>query len=534
MTGVTWFLTTVLLPLQVPAPTSAQDLYKELRSAHSGLLSREKTELEALGKRLAAQPDNPGFAVVTSLIASQTPGDGPTHFRPLPELVPPRAGGPRYPWQTELDTIREKTANELLALAKRAADGKPPHLALASQYVREAVDRAPDHREARRLIGYVPYQGGWARPFAVSKLASNQVRHPVFGWVDADWVPQLDQGKLPALRARGSNKVRWLPTAEADQLRAGWNPPWHIFTEHFEIQTSVSLAETISFGRRLEAFHDLFIALMADVIGPNLPLARRFKDPKLSGDPTTKRHLVYFFGSKEDYIAYFRNRPDGPDLEKSLGYYEPPKSGSGGRGIAYFFRDPDGQLPVTATLYHEVSHQLLFENAGPNAYMKNVGNYWVFEGLGTYFETVQELPDGSLEVGGLVGRRMEEAIKAIVFRAGHVPLGYFIQFDQARFNREPEVYLHYQEAMALATFLMQWHDGEYREPFLAYVRDAYRGTIKRNTGRPLQDRLGVPYSTLEGQFLAYLKTSVDLTRTEPEARGTEKTMIRSVPVKNPD
>ncbi len=102
-----------------------------------------------------------------------------------------------------------------------------------------------------------------------------------------------------------------------------------------------------------------------------------------------------------------------PTSSESLGYYEPPKSGQK-RAPAYFFRDPEGQLPVEANLYHEVSHQLLFETAGPNAYTKNAGNYWVFEGLGTYFETVSPQDDGSLEVGGLVGRRIEAALNSLV------------------------------------------------------------------------------------------------------------------------
>ena len=51
---------------------------------------------------------------------------------------------------------------------------------------------------------------------------------------------------------------------------------------------------------------------------------------------------------------------------------------------------------------------------------------------------------------------------------------------------------------------MQWHQGTYREDFLDYVRDAYRGRIKR-AGRKLEDRLGQPYATLESQFLAFLR-----------------------------
>ena len=100
----------------------------------------------------------------------------------------------------------------------------------------------------------------------------------------------------------------------------------------------------------------------------------------------------------------------------SLGFYDPPKSARSGRAPAYFYYYAKGQLPVEANLYHEVSHQLLFETAGRNAYTSNFGNYWVFEGLGTYFETVEPQPDGSLEVGGLVGPRVEVAIQSLVDR----------------------------------------------------------------------------------------------------------------------
>ena len=59
--------------------------------------------------------------------------------------------------------------------------------------------------------------------------------------------------------------------------------------------------------------------------------------------------------------------------------------------------------------------------------------------------------------------------------------------------------------MALTVFLMQWHHGIYRDAFLDYVRDAYRGRIKRGAGRSLQDRLGEKYATLDSQFLTFLK-----------------------------
>ena len=71
-------------------------------------------------------------------------------------------------------------------------------------------------------------------------------------------------------------------------------------------------------------------------------------------------------------------------------------------------------------------------------------------------------------------------------------------------------------------FLMQWHQGAYRDAFLDYVRDAYRGRIKRGTGRKLQDRLGQKYSTLDGQFLAFLKDGQTRRRRVSQPKASRK------------
>jgi hypothetical protein len=65
--------------------------------------------------------------------------------------------------------------------------------------------------------------------------------------------------------------------------------------------------------------------------------------------------------------------------------------------------------------------------------------------------------------------------------------------------------MQYAEAMALVVFLMDGHGRQYREDFLDYVRDAHRGRLKGDNGHALEDRLGVPYKTLEAEFLDELK-----------------------------
>ena len=504
------------LVLQVPPPETGPPVPIELKATRRAIEEREAKALESLAASLTGDMMTQAQSEVRRLLPRTKPSDGASRVTPLPEVVLPQGRGlasvssgsgkptgkaSSQAWLAEVQKIRLKTASELFELAKRAAAARPPEYAHAAVCLREVLQRHPDHPEARRLLGFVPYEGGWARPFAVRKLKEGNVNHRIFGWVPADWVQHLDRGELPDYSVRGQ-KVRWLPAQEADRLRSNWKNPWQITTEHFEIQSDVTLREAIEFARRLEAFYDVFFTLLADLVGENLPLARRFRSPSLTGEISYRPHQVYYFATKDEYVTHLTPLTGG-DIDQSLGYYNPPRPGKGNRAIAYFFRDIDGQLPVTATLYHEVSHQLLFETAGPNAYTKNVGSYWVFEGLGTYFETVTPQSDGSLEVGGLVGERLAAARNS--FSEGRfLPLEQFLTLDQNAFNRRERVHANYQQAMALAVFLMQWNEETYRDAFLDFVRDAYRGRIKRSTGRSLEDRLGEPLRVIETQFRDFL------------------------------
>ena len=517
---IAWRLDRLSLPGVLPGSASGQrppSLAAELKASRRAIEERQARGLESLAASLTGDESAQARTEARRLLARTRQHDGASHFTPLPEVVRGPARGlssvasgtgrlagrtsPRG-WSTELQQIRLKAASEFFELAKRAATARPPLYSHAAICLREVLERQPDHPEARRLLGYVPYQGGWVRPFAVRQLKEGNVNHPIFGWVPSDWVEHLDRGELPNYSARGQKQVRWVPAEEANRLRSDWKNPWQVATEHFEIQSNVPLSETIEFARRLESFYDMFFTLSADLVGDNLPLARRFRSPTLTGETSYRPHQIHYYATREEYLEHLTPLTTD-EIDNSLGYYCPPRSGKANRAVAYFFRDVGGQLPVTATLYHEVSHQLLFETAGPNAFTKNVGNFWVFEGLGTYFETVTPQPDGSIEVGGLVGERLTAAQQALA-NGRFLPLQQFLMLDQNSFSRRERILVNYQQAEALTVFLMQWNEATYRDDFLDYVKDAYRGRIKRSTGRSLEDRLGQPAKVVDAQFRDFL------------------------------
>lgn len=516
------------LPPQVPSPDAAAEASASLHARHEAIRAREAEALEAEASRLDAAGQADVARRVRDRIAPPIPRNGPIRFVPLPEHVPPGGDGPagRPPLPEAAESIRGEAADAYFELAGQAADPAVGRYSLADACLRETIARRPDHREARRLLGYVPHEGGWATADAAAQLKAGKVLHPTFGWVPEDWVEHLDRGELPGTRIANGRPTEWLPAEKADALRADFNRrPWQITTPHFKILTNVPFAEAISFGRRLEDIHDLFFSLMADVIGrERLPLARRLANPRLQPTATRadERHEVWYFAEKSEYVAQLGRLVPRADVGKELGRYLPAMQ-AGGRKVpsrSYFYRDPGGQIEATATLAHEVSHQLLFESAGRSNYERNAGNYWVWEALGTYFETVEPQPDGSLLVGGLVGPRVGVARALILDGNLYVPIGTLTALGKEAFDdatpvfTEPRevigpqgigrVYLHYNESMALAVFLMHYERGRYREGFLDYVRDAYAGRV--NTGaRSLASYLGVAPERLDREFLAFLK-----------------------------
>jgi hypothetical protein len=489
---------------QVPAPRTGAGIAAELRAERATILQDESHRLTDLADRREREGHSDQARAIREAIEPADSPAGPFRFVPLPEV----AAQPSQSPPEEIAAIRAESARALFELARRASSPGSERFGVAAECLRGVLARDPDHREARRLLGFVAYEGGWATPEAAANLKAGKVLDSVFGWVPADWVPHLKQGELPGIES-GGRAAPWLPAAEADALRRDFDRrPWKITTAHFAISTDVPLAEAIAFGRRLEALREAFLTYFADVFDPKeLPLAQRIGNPSLWASPDAKRMQVWYFASQAEYVENLLRRFHIDD-PVSLGYYMPRSEAARFRQPtrSYFFRDPDNPIDANSTLFHEGSHQVLFET-GSSSYAANVGQFWVWEGLGTYFETFRPQPDGSYQLGGLVGPRIALARQEIGERGGGLPVSELIAMGKTRFsNRDDEVSLRYAEAMALAVFLIHGEDGRYRDGFLDYIADAYRGRFRAGgAGRPLPERLDVPAATLDEQFRRYLR-----------------------------
>ncbi|HEY2154414.1 MAG TPA: hypothetical protein VGH33_02210, partial [Isosphaeraceae bacterium] len=104
----------------------------------------------------------------------------------------------------------------------------------------------------------------------------------------------------------------------------------------------------------------------------------------------------------------------------------------------------------------------------------------------------------------------------VIGRREFVPIGRMASYNKFFFNGGGgrDIFLHYAEAMALTVFFMDANAGRYREDFLDYARDVYKGRIKTGAGKPLEVRLGAGEEQLGQEFLTFLKP-----RSEAQAEG---------------
>lgn len=407
-----------------------------------------------------------------------------------------------------LSQLRDSTVEQLWRIARKAAT--QDRFRITDQVLRAIVARDSEQDEAFRLLGYLPIKNGWATPYATAQMEKGHRLHPKFGWIDKTWAEHLENGELPLGVDSRSRKIVWGTAAEANASHSDWRNAWEIVTEHFRIRTNVDFEEGVAFGRKLESFYQFFFSQMADLIGPELPLAKRWRVKNLRPTVSPVVHQVAYFANKEQYVQELLPY-EGDSIAESIGYYRrPPQKTSGrqrgGKGMSYFFRDSQGQLPVEATLFHEASHQLLFETAGKDRLDSNRGHYWLFEGLGTAFETVQVINGQEIRFGAPVGPRMDVARARILESRAQTPYEIFEAYGQDGFNLASRIHDHYAQSMALTLYFLVGSDAQTRDVFMDYARDAYTGRLRGARGLPA--RLGLEPAEIDSGLVQYLKASL--------------------------
>jgi hypothetical protein len=383
---------------------------------------------------------------------------------------------------------RDQLANEIFALAKQAA--KAGELSLAFQWATETLRENPDHADARRVLGYEQRDGKWLTAYGVQMFDAREpkVWHPKFGWIGPTQAARYEAGE----RLVGG---RWISAASDAARHTTMSNGWLVRTDHFLVRTDHGLEAAAGLAGRLEHLQQIWRQLFAGYYLTEREVRGLFageRPPRRQSQPMR----VFYHRNKDAYVAALVKRQ--PRIAETLGiYFDVEREG-------HFFAGDDA---AAGTLYHEAVHQLFQESRPAARRAGSIANFWIVEGVATYFETLREHSAGEpgrfYTIGDPTTGRLPAARQRLLNDAFYVPLAELVTWGKDDLQRQPELGKIYSQAAGLAAFLMDADGGRYREPLVRYLNDIYAG---RDDAQSLSKATGLSYAELDAAYRRYLQS----------------------------
>lgn len=504
------YLPGLVIPLILAAHCSAQGPRSENRSARQRVSrSFERQQAEYLGLqesfhedlRLLAEFCDEKQLVKEAAIVRQLL-DPPTSTKLVFQTLPRRLRGPvpaslppdQREYETRLRRLRSEYAGKLYVLSRNAL--RSDHASFAMELVREVAFHDPDHIQSREILGFVRFRDEWVSPFEKQQRSSarSQIWHPRFGWLSESYVKRYENNER---RYKG----RWMTAQEEAVLRQDFSNGWTMRTDHFEVQTNHSLERAVEIGSRLEDFQRFFFITFAEFFASPAEIERLF-----SGSQRTRRrtppHRVDYFRTQQEYND--RLIKAIPQIAITNGLYYTPNRTS------YFFDDPNAEDPFD-TLYHEATHQFLYEYTSVDRVIADEAHFWIIEGIACYMESFRPV-EGGFEIGDPDHIRIEAARYRVLQDRYYVPLRRFASMGMMEFQSQGEnLSRNYSQASGLAHFFMHYENGLYRDALVAHLRALYAVPRRGRAVRvpDLEELTGVSYDDLDRQYIAYMKQLSD-------------------------
>jgi hypothetical protein len=382
-------------------------------------------------------------------------------------------------WRAEWQQLRDTQADALAKLSARAA--REGRASLAFELVTEAARENPDHKLARRVLGYVRFREGWYTPFEIKQMNSGKVYHQAFGWLPKSHIERYERGQR-------FYRGRWMSEADEQALRKEMARGWRIESEHYVVTTNHSLEAGVELSKKLERLHAVWQQAFAGYLLGKAELVRRFEGKGTRRDAT--QHVVVYYRDRAEYNAALK--PSQPQIEISLGiYFARARTG-------YFFA---GQEQEPGTINHEATHQLFQETRPAVAEPGRDHNFWIVEGIACYMESLAEAGRGWVTLGGAHAGRMDAARERLRAGSYNQPIATLVDLGMTQLQQQPRLAALYGEAAALADFFMHAQEGKYREPLVAYLESVYSG---RATSGTLAELTGESYDKLDREYHRFM------------------------------
>ncbi|QDV22403.1 leucine-rich repeat domain-containing protein [Aureliella helgolandensis] len=253
-----------------------------------------------------------------------------------------------------------------------------------------------------------------------------------------------------------------------------------IRTTHFNLLTRADRRASLELAQQLERFYCLWSQIFYPLWAAPGQLQQRLAGSAVPWDQPEEIQVV-LLRDRQEYLQLLG--ASEANIGVSVGYYAPDSQTS------FFY--PDDNL--TATLFHELTHQLLAEATHLEpSHVGETGGLWLVEGIAMYMESLNQR--GSYwTIGGLESPRLQTARYRAV-RDGYWPdWSEFTQGNLDSWKKSPELSRLYTHAAGLAhLFLDQLlEEAGAREAFFKALVDVYQGGdgSLANTPRPLLNLL---------------------------------------------
>ncbi len=238
-----------------------------------------------------------------------------------------------------------------------------------------------------------------------------------------------------------------------------WRQPLLLETEHFWVVADLPHDQATQLAEELERFFAVWTQWYFPLWsqrrswdgGTSGGAGRRPPQRRQAGPPADK-HRVVALGDRQQYLAALRS--EAAPVEQSVGYYAAPQR------ITFLLAapsadDPSANDPVAAavdaraTLYHELTHQLLAE--ATDSRLRTLpgqrSGFWLAEGIACFMESLH-IDSSIATVGGWEASRLQFARQYVLGSSGEVALPALRLLGQAAFQRQANLSVLYALAAA--------------------------------------------------------------------------------------
>ncbi len=476
-------------------------------------------------EKLAQFCDDKGFREPAAAIRQRIVpvNDSSLQLATLPTQIQPKiptavSADERY-WRTQLRHQSADYAKDLYLMSRRLLKAGYP--SYAYKLLLEVAQNDPDHRTARRLLGYERLGEEWVTPFAAQMLRKRYQWHDKFGWLPSSSVERY---------ARGERYYKgWMSAAKEAELRRDFANAWQIRTDHYLVKTNHSLERGVELAKALEDFYRFFRQTFAGFFNTPKQLQKLFEGPVTGSGRAmvAKPYLVHYYRTRDEYNRKLIAKI--PQVAITNGLYLTDDR------TAYFFHNPDPEADAEATLFHEATHQMLYEAEPFSRRIAGKRNFWIIEGIACYMESFKR-DQGNSSLGDPNYIRFNAARHRYLVDRYYVPLNEFTRMGMVEFQTDPNISKNYSQASGLSHFFMHYDGGKYREALTQHLLQIYSANPRRRAAvQSLAELTDVSFKELDqqyGEFLTSLQKSLDAARRQSEYRipNTESTIRSKRPV----